>query len=112
MMVRRNSLSISTYDACYRALNNVFGAKLPINLQGGAVYACVSTNVTLTGCSFIAGTDKSVGHNDVARREATSNVDFVCGDSQCGSPYQMQGSSVQPADVITCAPVSSKRPFA
>jgi hypothetical protein len=75
---------------------------------GGAVFVAPNASATFTGCTFIAGTNKTVGHNDVARADATAKVTFSCGDSQCGSPYQMQGPSVQPADVITCAPVSSK----
>ena len=45
---------------------------------GGAIYFWSNANGTLTGCTFIAGKNKSkAGDNDVAREDATSNVLFA-----------------------------------
>ena len=76
---------------------------------GGAIYFEPNANGTLTGCTFIAGKNKSkAGDNDVARDDATSNVLFACANTQCGDDVPMRNARVQPADIVACAPASSK----
>jgi hypothetical protein len=62
---------------------------------GGAV-ALSSANVGFHGGNFIAGNNKTRGHNDVARYDANSHVTFACATGKEGTPIKMVAGELMP----------------
>eukprot|EP00935_MAST-01C_sp_MAST-1C-sp1_P002176 g2176.t1 len=95
--------------------NNTFTDERPPDVPccaGGAIYFVSNANGTLTGCTFIAGENKTKAGHDVARADSTSNVLFVCANTQCGDDFPMRNprtrsvklKSRQPLTPFTAAP--------
>jgi hypothetical protein len=64
---------------------------------GGAAYMYTGGNAIFTGCIF-NGNDGTKGHNDIFRRDDTSNVTFACAKGTVGAPVTMKAGESEIAD--------------
>jgi predicted outer membrane repeat protein len=71
---------------------------------GGAVYVWNGAIATFTGCIF-NGNDGTTGHNDITRRDDTSNVTFACANGTVGAPVTMKAGE---SEITNPPPTSLK----
>jgi predicted outer membrane repeat protein len=67
---------------------------------GGAVCVWNGAIATFTGCIFNGNDDGTTGHNDITRRDDTSNVTFACANGTVGAPVTMKAGESEIAKLL------------
>jgi hypothetical protein len=90
-------------DGSLAAFNCTFHGNTA-SLGGGAAYMYTDGNAIFTGCIF-NGNDGTKGHNDITRKDDSSNVTFACANGTVGAPVTMKAGE---SEMVNPPPVSLK----